>query len=126
MSHISRIEIEVRDLSILKAACRRLELGFVEGQKAFKWFGTEDGACDHVIKVPKAEYEIGVVHVGRRYELNCDWFDQALEAGIGKNGGRLKQAYAVEKTKLEARRKGYSITEEQAENGIRLRIRLAA
>ena len=126
MSHISRIEVEVKDLSILKAACRRLGLTFFEDQKTFKWFGTEDGACDHTIRIPEATYEIGVVKLSNRYELNCDFFDKEIEAGIGNNGGLLRQAYAVEKTKLEARRKGYSVIEQQTDNGIRLRVRLAA
>ncbi len=126
MSHISRIEIEVRDLATLKAACQRLGLSFKNEQKTFKWFGNEDGACDHAIEIPGASYQIGVVQTSRTFELNCDWYDPMLEKGIGRNGGLLKQAYGVEKTKLEARRKGYSVTEEQTETGTRLRVRVAA
>ena len=58
-------------------------------------------------------------------ELNCDFYDRNLERVIGKNGGLLKQAYAVEKTKIEARRKGYSVLEHKTENGIRLQVRIA-
>ena len=59
------------------------------------------------------------------YELNCDFYDRNLEKVIGKNGGLLKQAYAVEKTRIEARRKGYSVMERQTETGIRLHVRIS-
>ena len=42
MSHISKIELEVKDLSTLKQACTRLGLTMVEGKKTFKWYGQEE------------------------------------------------------------------------------------
>ena len=124
MSHISKIELEVKDLAGLSQACTRLGLEFIRGRKQFRWYGKE-AHCDHVIKVPGAEYEIGIIHSGGRYELNCDFYDRNLEKGIGNQGGRLKQAYAVEKTKIEARRKGYSVLERQTKTGIRLHVRIS-
>jgi len=44
---------------------------------------------------------------------------------IGLKGGLLKQAYAVEKTRLEARKKGYSVIERQTQNGIQIHIRIS-
>jgi hypothetical protein len=124
MSHISRIELQVNDLSILATACVRLGMELVRSKKSFKWYG-KDAPCDHVIVLPQAAYEIGVIDRGGNYELNCDFFDASLEQVIGKNGGRLKQAYAVEKTRTEARRKGYSVMEKQTETGIRLHVRIS-
>ena len=124
MSHISRIELEVNDLSILSQACTRLGLELIRAKKSFKWYGNE-APCDHAIKVPGAEYEIGVIDRNGIYELNCDFFDSSLEQVIGKKGGLLKQAYAVEKTGVEARRKGYSVLERRTETGIRLHVRLS-
>ena len=60
MSHISKIELEVNDLNTLDSACTRLGLALVKGQKNFKWFGKKAGDCDHAIRVPEAEYEIGI------------------------------------------------------------------
>jgi hypothetical protein len=57
-----------------------------------------------------------------RYELQCDFYDQNIERAIGRKGGLLKQAYAVEKTKIEARRKGYSVLEKRTETGVRLHV----
>ena len=75
--------------------------------------------------MPGADYEIGVISKGGSYELNCDFYDKNLEKVIGQKGGLLKQAYAVEKTRIEARKKGYSVIERQTENGIRLHVRIS-
>ena len=121
MSHITRIELEVRDLETLRRACVRLGLELREGQKTFRWYGREE-VCEHAISVPGAQYEIGIVKTGDAYELRCDYYDQAIGRAIGSSGGLLRQAYAVERTKCEARRKGYSVLEKRTEAGIRLQV----
>jgi hypothetical protein len=124
MSHISKIELEVKDLGTLARACTRLGLNLIKGQKTFKWYGSEDGKCDHAIKVPGATYEIGVIKAANALELQCDYFDAAIGKAIGQTGGLLKQAYAVERTKSEARRKGYIVIEKTTDSGIRLHVRM--
>ena len=123
MSHISKIELEVKDIQILDKACARMGLMFQRGKQTFKWYSKES-RCDHAIGVPGTSYEIGITKIGGKYELECDFYDPNIEAAIGKDGGLLKQAYAVEKTRTEARRKGYSVVERQLETGIRLQIQL--
>ena len=124
MSHISKIELEVKDLAVLSQACTRLGLSLVKAQKTFRWYGQE-AQCDHCIRVPGANYEIGVIGRNGSYELNCDYYDKNLEKVIGQKGGLLKQAYAAEKTRIEARKKGYSVIERQTETGIRLHVRIS-
>jgi len=124
MSHISKIELEVKDLGVLGQACSRLGLQLERGQKTYKWYGQE-AQCDHCIRVPGARYEIGVISKAGSYELNCDFYDKNLEKVVGQKGGLLKQAYAAEKTRIEARKKGYSVIERQTETGIRLHVRMA-
>jgi len=124
MSHISKIELEVKDLATLKRACDRLRLIMIEGQNTFKWYGREEGKCDHAIRVPGATYEIGVVKTGSVYELRCDYYDATIGKTIGQTGGLLKKAYAAERTKTEARRKGYTVIEKQTDSGVRLHIRV--
>ncbi len=123
MSHIVKIELEVKDLAVLKSACNRLGLIFLEGRKEFRWYGN-NAACEHAIRLPGADYEIGVQRMDDRYELQCDFYDPNVEKAIGVNGGLLKQAYAVEKTRIEARRKGYTVIEKKTENAIRLHVRM--
>ena len=124
MSHISKIELEVKDLGTLRQACIRLGLNMLEGKKTFKWYGQEESHCDHAIRVPGATYEIGVIKRGDLYELQCDYYDAAIGKAIGQNGGLLKKAYAVERTKTEARRKGYTVIEKQTDSGVRLHVRM--
>ena len=124
MSHISKIELEVKDLNTLSTACKRLGLLLVKGKEHFRWYGQKAGMCDHVIRVPDAEYEIGIVRSDGLYELKCDYLDRSIGKSIGENGGLLKQAYAVEKTKIEARLKGYSVIEKKIDTGIRLHVRI--
>ena len=124
MSHISKIELEVKDLGTLRQACTRLGLKILEGKRTFKWYGQEEGKCDHAIRVPGAAYEIGVIKNASTFELQCDYYDAAIGKAIGQNGGLLKKAYAVERTKTEARRKGYTVIEKQTDSGIRLHVRM--
>ena len=123
MSHLSKIELEVKDLDTLGRACLLIGLNLVKGKQNFKWYYGEE-KCDHAIEVPGAEFEIGVISKDGMYELATDFWDLNVEKAIGKNGGLLKQRYAVEKTKAEARRKGYRVIEKQADNKIRLHVRL--
>ncbi len=131
MSHITEIKIKVTDLSVLKAACQRLHLDFSEGQKDYVWYGSAigmipkdqtldtPGICDHAIKVPGAKYEVGVRKQGKEYLLLWDnWTGGGLEQILGENAGLLMQAYGIEKTKREARRKGYLVQETKQDNGV--------
>ena len=124
MSHISKIELEVRDLGILGQTCARLGLELLKGKNTFKWYG-KDAQCDHTIRIPGADYEIGVLNNNGLYELNCDYYDRNIEKAIGPQGGLLRQAYAVEKAKTEARLKGYSVLERQTDSGIQLHVRIS-
>lgn len=139
MSHISTIELEINDLAALKTACDVLGLQFITGQTTYKWYGrlvnpertplpegiTEAnlGRCDHAIRVPNAAYEIGVVKLHNKHVLLADfWSAGGLKKAVGTNGGLLKQAYAVERIKTEARKKGYRFSRKTTETGIRITL----
>lgn len=140
LSHISKIELEIKDLEALKAACKNLGFQFAENQKHYTWYGkwvgnqplpegiTEDqlGKCDHVIHVPSAAFEVGVVRKGNSYILLWDsWIGGGLEKYIGKNAGILKQAYTVETVKRSAILKGYRLIEKKMPQKIRLSLTLS-
>ena len=135
MSHVAKIELEINDLDALKAACQRLGLEFRCGQTSYAWYGeyvgdyplpegltVQDlGKCDHAIHVPGAGYEVGILKRNNKYLLLWDfWSEGGLERALGRNAGRLKQAYAIERTRHEALRKGYRMTECGTQNGVRL------
>ena len=135
MSHISRIEVEIQSLEDLREACKRLGFQFVENQSEYKWYGhfvgdqplpegikVEDlGKCHHAIRVPECEYEIGIVKKDTSFILLWDsWYRGGLEKILGVNAGLLKQAYATERVRKEAKLKGYNVQEKKIKNGIRL------
>jgi len=137
MSHIAKIELEIKDIQSLREACKRLGFEFVPDQKTYKWYGTwvgdspmpegiskeQLGKCDHSIKVPGAQYEIGIVKRNGKYLLLWDsWQYGGLEAKIGKDGGLLKQAYAIESIRKMARLKNYRLREITTGQGIRLTL----
>ncbi|MCX5814175.1 MAG: DUF1257 domain-containing protein [Proteobacteria bacterium] len=134
ISHIAKIELEIKLLDALIAACNRLGFEFVKNQKTYEWYGrymrdtplpegiTENqlGKCDHAIKVPGCSYEIGIVKRNNNYHLLWDSWESQLRLAIGKNAGIIKQAYTTEVVRHDAKIKGYRITEKQTEKGIRL------
>jgi hypothetical protein len=65
------------------------------------------GSCDHAVRVPGADYEVGVVPTPDGYKFVWDsWESGGLSHQSGHNP--LHQMYAVEATKLQAERQGLS------------------
>lgn len=115
MSHISKIEIQIKDIEVLKKACQRLGYTFVENKKSFvRYAGTTQ--CDHVIQVPGAKYEIGLSGSELLYD---DFRTGGLTGNIP---GKIKQAYASEQVKKEAKKKNYRIQEKHTQNGIKITL----
>jgi hypothetical protein len=116
MSHVSTIQVEIKSLSALKEACRRLGFEFRE-QKTFTKWGIS-GDCDHAIHIPKAGFEVGIVKNGEQYNLLYDDYQTGgLDVALGPNAEKLIQAYAVEAAREEAQRQGYSVYEEARQDG---------
>ena len=110
ISHIVSIKTEVRDVAAINAACKRLGLAPpVNGQhKLFTSTATGLG-----IKLPGWTYPVVCDLSGGRVAFdnyNGRWGEQSkLDAFL--------QAYAVEKAKIEARKKGHTVTEQSLSDG---------
>lgn len=145
MSHVATVDIEIKDLAALKAACKRIGLEWREGKQTYKWYGyhvgdyplpagfTKDelGKCEHAIGVPGNEraYEIGVVkRKDGKPGLSMLWdFYQGgygLEALAGANCNKLRQAYAVEAAKNAAKKQGFRVLGEKtlANGSVQLQV----
>ena len=110
MSHIVTIKTEIRDAAAVRAACGRLRLPPpVEG--THRLFTSH--AAGLGVQLPDWRYpavcqlEIGQVQYDN---YNGSWGEQ-------RHLDRFLQAYAVEKAKVEARRKGHTCTEQQLADG---------
>ena len=110
MSHIVTIKAQVRDPEALRSSCRRLGLDAPVHQTV-KLFSAE--ATGYCVQLPRWRYPVvcdttaGTVHFDN-YEGN--WGEQA-------HLDRLIQRYAVEKSVLEARKQGHSVTEQPLADG---------
>ena len=118
MSHIVTIQTEVRDAEALGLACRRLELG-EPVHKTVPLFSGE--ATGYAVRLPDWRYP--VVFDVDQGQVCYDNF----EGHWGKPAhlNRLLQHYGVEKCRLEARRKGHAVLENQLSDGsIKLTIQI--
>jgi hypothetical protein len=116
MSHIVTIKAEIRDLAAIQAACRRLNLNQPE-QGTFKLYGGE--ATGVAVRLPDWAYPcvFDVATGAAKYDNFAGrWGDQ-------EHLDTFRQAYAVEKAKIESRRRGHTVTEQTlADGSIRLVI----
>ena len=116
MSHIVTIQARLHDPAAVAAACRRLDLPTPTQGTVQLYSGEATGL---IVQLPGWQYPLAIdTLTGQmRYDnFEGTWGDPVeLE--------RLLQMYAVEKAKLEARRKGYSVNEQALQDGsIRLQI----
>ena len=110
MSHIVTIKTEIRDPTALAAACRRLGLAEPVQGKAKLFTSEAEGL---IVNLPDWRYPV-VVDTAKR-QVHYDNYGQ--QWGKQRELDRLLQAYAVEKSKLEARRAGHTVTEQPLSDG---------
>ena len=118
MSHIVTVRTKVKDPAALAAACRRLGLA-EPAQGTAKLYGGR--ATGLVVSLPGWRYP-AVVDAASG-EVRYDNFNGAW--GAQSELDRLLQAYAVEKTRIEARRAGHTLTEQRlADGSVKLTIQV--
>jgi len=118
LSHIVTIKTEVRGQAAVSAACRRLEMPPPILGTAQLFSGE---ASRLIVRLTDWTYPVvldtttGQVHYDN---YNGAWGDQS-------HLDRFLQIYAVEKARIEARKKGHQITEQSlADGSIKLTIRV--
>ena len=119
MSPILQIHTQIRDPVAVRAACERLQLPPpTEGK--FRLYAS-------------AAHGLGVQLPGWRYPVVCNSATGEVKFdnfnghwGAQRELDRFMQAYAVEKAKIEARRRGHSVTEQPlADGSIKLTVQVA-
>ena len=118
MSHIVEIKTEIRDEQAVKAACSRLQLPAPEHKTVRLFNATATGLC---VQLPGWNYPVVAnLQTGQvQYDnYNGHWGEQ-------KHLNAFLQAYAVEKAKIEARKKGHMVTEASLQDGsIKVTVRV--
>jgi hypothetical protein len=120
MSHIVTVQTKVHDPAAVRAACQRLGLSEAAEGTANLYSGEATGL---IVQLPGWQYPVVIDALTGtlRYDnFGGHWGDQV-------HLDRFLQAYAVEKAKLEARKKGYAVAEQALGDGsIKLQIIEAA
>ena len=120
MSHIVTIQTQVRDPAAISHACQRLKLPD-PAFETVKLFSAEVTGW----KVELPDWRYPVVCDVEQGQLHFDNFEGRW--GDPQHLDRFQQAYAVEKAKLEARKQGYSATEQSLVDGsIKVTIQVGA
>jgi hypothetical protein len=110
MSHVVTIKTRVHDPAAVAAACQRLGLDApVQGTAAL--YGGE--ASGLIVRLPGWQYP--AVFDTLTGEARYDTYGGAW--GDQQHLDRFLQTYAVEKAKLEARKRGYAVSEQALQDG---------
>ena len=118
MSHIVEIKTEIRDEQAVRAACVRLQIPTPEHKTVRLFSTTATGLC---VQLPGWSYPVvcNLVTGQLQYDnYNGHWGEQ-------QHLHSFLQAYSVEKAKIEARKKGHSVSETRLDDGsIRVNVKV--
>ena len=110
MSHVATLHTRIHDPAAITAACKRLGLAEPVHGKARLYSGEAEGL---LLQLPDWRYPavINVLTGLVRYDnFENRWGDQ-------QHLDRFLQMYAVERAKLEARKKGHQVSEQSLQDG---------
>ena len=110
MSHVVEIKTEVRDEAAVQAACSRLHLPRAT-RGTFQLYSTEETGLG--IELPHWKYP--VVANTETGQVRFDNYEGRW--GSQEFLDQFLQAYATERVKIEARKKGHSVVEQRLDNG---------
>jgi hypothetical protein len=118
LSHIVEIKTEIRDEAAVKAACTRLQLAAPEHKTARLFSATVTGLC---VQLPGWLYPV----VANLATGQVQYDNYGGHWGEQRHLNSFLQAYAVEKAKIEARKKGHAVSETRLDDGsIRVTVRV--
>ena len=149
VSHVSSLDLIVKDLEALEVAAKACGLEFRENQRSWRWFGrwmrdyhapdaafnhgvapADYGRCSHALSIPDnpAAYEVGVIACPGGYRLAWDHYDRELMRHIARSGkgalaDKLVQGYAAEVARKAAAKLGHRHLDETTLEDGSLRIR---
>lgn len=130
MSHVVSIKLEVNDLNVLESVVRGLGCEFVRGLKEHRYWSGRKSPCEHVIRVPGTNYEIGVVQAKdshnketNGYTLAYDSYGRVIDKVLGPQLQHLNENYVKALAKKKLSRKGFRFREKRLDDG---RLQLVA
>ena len=113
MSHVVKLQLQVKDLGALELAANELGCELVRDQKTHLYYAGNRAKCDHVIRVKGAgaqTYEIGVIaKPDGTFELQADFYrgGYGLTDRVGYQAQTLTNEYAVQVAMKHVAEQGY-------------------
>lgn len=122
MSHVVKLQIEVKDLDALDAAAQQLGCELVRDAGTHLYYAGSRAECSHAIRVKDnaLAYEIGLIQGENGcWELQADFYmgGNGLAAAVGHNAKKLKQEYALQVAIRHAQRRGLRVQRSVREDG---------
>ena len=132
MSHISKIDTKIKDLTQLKNALKALEMEYVEAEEGttltLQGYGKNEIIEDCIMEIKTgSSYSIGIRRHEKGYEIAADWW--AIETFTGQKQedilNRITRQYAYETIMDKVRGMGYSVIQEEqdAKENVRITVR---
>jgi len=117
MSHFTKCELKITNLSALKRALEDLNLSYTaaEAHQSVKVRGWRDQTLDAAISIDMGKYDIGVIAAGDgTYDITADWWGIETTKGVTEKEfrDRLHQRYQYYNVLEACEAKGYSLEEE--------------
>ncbi len=118
MSHVVEITTQIRDEQAVRAACTRLQIAAPEHKTVRLFNATATGLC---VQLPGWQYPV----VANLQTGQVQYDNYGGHWGEQSRLNLFLQAYAVEKAKIEARKKGHMVTETALQDGsIKVTVRV--
>jgi hypothetical protein len=118
LSHIVQIETQIKDEQAVRAACTRLQIPTPEHKTVRLFNATATGLC---VQLPGWQYPV----VANLQTGQVQYDNYGGHWGEQVHLNKFLQAYAVEKAKIEARKKGHTCSETRLEDGsIKVTVRV--
>jgi hypothetical protein len=116
MSHFTEIKTQIKDIEALRLACQELGLTLLHNAEARGYYENKTKG-EYVVQL-KGPYDIAVNQQSDgTFGLTADLWQGHVEQEVGQKYGKLLQLYGVQKTTIEARKKGLSVMRKQKQDG---------
>ena len=109
MSHFTKVSTKINDLMALENALEAIGLKLEHNVPCRYYYGSQKR--ENVARLPGLNsYDIAFEkNADGTYSIDADFYNGSVEKMIGADGSRFLKRYALEKVKIEARKKRYSV-----------------
>ncbi len=120
MSHISKIDTTIKDLTILKKALKNINMEFIEAQNdqliTVHGYGKDELIENCIMEIKTGcKYSVGVRKVDKNYEFVADWWAIETFTGLKQEDiiNKITRQYAYENVLDKVKGMGYNVVEEK-------------